>query len=108
MLWAFALWGLAHIPINGDLRSLLLFSSMTALAFIGMVHIDARRARAFPDAWAPIARTTSVIPFAAIASGRNKLVLREIGIVRVLIGLFFWAAFLHLHKGIIGVSPLPW
>jgi uncharacterized membrane protein len=107
MLWAFALWGLAHIPPNGDLRSLILFSSIAALAIIGMLHIDARRAAAFPDAWAPIKASTSVLPFAAIASGRNKLVLREIGIVRVLIGLFFWAAFLHLHRAIIGVSPLP-
>lgn len=107
MLWGFALWGLGHIPPNGDLRCLILFSSMVLLSFVGMAHIDARRAQAFPEAWASIVRTTSVVPFVAIAAGRNKLVFREIGLARVFVGLACWAAFLHLHRFIIGVSPLP-
>ena len=41
------------------------------LAFGGMAHIDGRRGRdALGAAWGPIELTTSVIPFAAIASRR--------------------------------------
>lgn len=107
MLWAFLLWGLAHIPPNGEVRALVLFGSLAALSIVGMIHIDTRRGRLFPDAWAKIAATTSVVPFAAIAGGRNRLVFREIGVVRVLAGLVLWAALLHLHKLAFGLSPLP-
>ena len=107
MLWASLLWGLAHIPPNGELRALVLFGSLAALSIVGMIHIDARRERLFPDAWAKIAATTSVLPFAAIAAGRNRFVFREIGVVRVVFGLAVWAALLHLHKLVFGLSPLP-
>jgi uncharacterized membrane protein/mono/diheme cytochrome c family protein len=107
MLWASLLWGLAHIPPNGELRALVLFGSLAALSIVGMVHIDARRSRLFPDAWAKIAATTSILPFAAIAAGRNRFVFREIGVVRVVSGLILWAALLHLHKLVFGLSPLP-
>jgi uncharacterized membrane protein len=107
MLWAFLLWGLAHIPPNGELRALVLFGSLSALTIVGLFHIDARRERLFPDAWAKIAATTSVLPFAAIAGGRNRFVFREIGVVRVIFGLVLWAALLHVHKLAFGLSPLP-
>jgi uncharacterized membrane protein len=107
MLWAFALWGLSHIPNNGDERSLWLFGSFVALSFAGMLHIDARRAALFPEPWSKVAKTTSLLPFVAIAQKRNHLSLREIGPWRVLVGLVLWAASLHFHKVLLHVSPLP-
>ncbi|MBX7193338.1 MAG: hypothetical protein K1X94_14890 [Sandaracinaceae bacterium] len=107
-LWGFALWGLAHVPPNADLKSSLLFLGVAFLAFAGMVHIDLRRA-ARPDdhAWEQYEKQTSVFPFVAIAAGRTSLVWKEIGIWRVLAGLLAWAAMLHLHRLVIGVSALP-
>ena len=107
MLWAFGLWGLSHVPTNGDQRSVLLFATFVVMSFGGMLHIDASRAAAFPDAWASIAKATSLVPFVAIAQGRNRLVLGEIGPWRVLGGLVLWAASLHFHKVLLAVSPLP-
>jgi len=106
-LWGFALWGLSHIPPNGDLRSTLVFVGVAFLALAGMVHIDLRRGATGTDAWDRYEQQTSVFPFVAIASGRQKLVLREIGWWRVLLGIVAWAAMLHLHRWLIGVSPLP-
>ena len=38
--------------------------------------------------------------------GRNRFVLSEIGWMPPVVGLILWAALLHFHRGIFGVSPL--
>jgi len=108
MLWAFALWGLAHTLANSDLASLILFAAIFVPALLGMASIDRKRARRDPENWARFTAATSVVLFAAIAAGRNRLVWREIGVWRVALGLGVFAALLHFHRGIIGVSGLPW
>ncbi len=108
MLWAFALWGLAHTLANGDLASLILFAAIFVPALLGMASIDRKRARRDPENWRRFTAVTSIVPFAAIAAGRNHLVGREIGVWRVALGLGVFAALLHFHRGIIGVSALPW
>lgn len=106
-LWGFALWGLSHLPPNGDLRSLLLMGGIAALAIGGMLHIDARRRAMGGAAWAAFERATSIVPFAAIARGAAWPSFRELGWWRFAIGLGGWALMLHLHRWAIGVSPLP-
>jgi uncharacterized membrane protein/cytochrome c2 len=107
MLWAFTLWGLAHIPANGNARALVLFGGFVLLSIVGMFHSDARRATLYPEVWAPVAKSTSVVPFGAILGGRNKLVFKEIGPWRLLAGIVLWAAALHFHKVLLGLSALP-
>ena len=107
MLWAFTLWGLAHIPANGNARALILFGGFVLLSLAGMWHSDARRAVLYPDVWTPVAKSTSVVPFGAILGGRNQFVFKEIGPWRLLAGLVLWAAALHFHKVVFGLSPLP-
>jgi uncharacterized membrane protein len=106
-LWGFGLWGLSHLPPNGDLRSSLVFVGIAFLAFAGMVHIDLRRAASGGEDWERFERATSVFPFAAILAGRQKLVLSELGWWRVLLALVVWGASLHLHRAMLGVSALP-
>lgn len=106
-LSGFTLWGLAHLVSNGDLRSVLLFGGFVALSVVGMLHIDHRRRRAHGEAWDAFARRTSIVPFAAILAGRQRLVLREIGVVRPLAALGVVGALLLAHEWVIGVSPLP-
>ncbi len=55
----------------------------------------------------PIALTTSVLPFAALASGRAKVGLREIGVWRLLAGVALYLALLLAHEPFIGRSALP-
>jgi uncharacterized membrane protein len=105
-LWGVALWAIVHLIVNGDLASFILFGSLLALALGGTVSIDAKRRRVFPDQWAQFASATSIVPFAAIITGRNRLgpALPEIGLWRPLAAIVVYAVSFYLH-GRLG-SPL--
>lgn len=105
-LWAMALWAAGHLVVNGDLPSLLLFGGMLALALIGMRAIDRKARRRDPVGFAAFEARTSVIPFAAIAQGRNRLVWSEIGWGRVAIAAILYAVLIGLHPLVIGASPV--
>jgi uncharacterized membrane protein len=106
MLWSFALWALLHILGNGDSASLVFFAAFLVTALAGMPSIDAKLARRAPEAWARLAAGTSILPFGAIAAGRNRLVLSEIGWVPPVLGILAWAALLHFHRSLFGVPVL--
>ena len=98
-LWGVALWALAHLVMNGDVASLILFGSLLLLALVGTALIDAKRRRRFGQQWQVFAGSTSNVPFAAIAAGRNQLApaLREIGLLRLLTGVAVYAVLFVLH-----------
>jgi uncharacterized membrane protein len=106
-LWGTGLWALSHLLVNGDLTSMVLMTGIVVLSFGGMVHIDQRREASLGAAWGPMKLTTSLLPFAAVISGRSRLDWRGIGWWRPLLGLAAYAALLHLHASLLGVSPLP-
>jgi uncharacterized membrane protein len=101
-----ALWSVLHVIANGDSVSLLFFASFGLLAVVGPVSIDRKRARRHGDHWQAFARTTSIVPFAAIAAGRNRLVLSEIGLARPFAAIVLWALVLAFHSRIFGVAAL--
>lgn len=106
-LWGTAIWAGAHLLANGDLASVVLFGSLLLLALAGTFSIDAKRRRSFGASWDAFERATSNLPFAAIASGNNRLVLGEIGAWRLLAALAAYAVVLAFHSTWFGVNPLP-
>jgi uncharacterized membrane protein len=106
MLWSFALWAAIHVIANGDSAAIVFFGAFLVTALAGMPSIDSKLAARHPDAWPGFAAKTSIIPFAAIAAGRNRLVLGEIGWVPLAAGLVTWAALLHFHRSFFGVPAL--
>jgi uncharacterized membrane protein len=58
---------------NGDAASLLFFGAFLLTALAGMPSIDAKVAARDPEGWRHFAAATSILPFGAIASGRNRL-----------------------------------
>lgn len=103
-----ALWAGLHLVANGDLASALFFGTFLATALAGPASIDAKRRRALGAAvWDPFARQSSIVPFGAIAAGRNTLDLREIGWWRIGLGVLAYVLFIGGHRHIIGVSPFP-
>ncbi len=106
-LWGSGLWALSHLPVRGDLSSLILFGAIAVLSFAGMAHIDRRRAAEMGAAWGPVALTTSILPFAAILSGRVKADWRGIGLWRPLGGLALFVFLIQAHPSIIGRNALP-
>ncbi|MGX9964632.1 NnrU family protein [Roseomonas sp. F4] len=106
MLWSFALWAAIHIIGNGDTAAIVFFGAFLVTALAGMPSIDAKLAARHPEAWPGFEARTSIIPFAAIAAGRNQLVLREVGLMPPLVGLLLWAVLLHFHRHIFGVPAI--
>ncbi len=107
MLWSFAIWSAVHVVGNGDLVSLLFFGAFGITALVGMPSIDRKVARRDPAAWSRLAGSTSIVPFAAILGGRNRLVLREIGWIAPAAGLALGAALLALHPWLFHAAPVP-
>jgi uncharacterized membrane protein len=101
------LWALVHFIGNGDAASLVLFGSLAIVAFVGTVSIDAKRRRRAGAAWDRFAAETSILPFAAIAAGRNQFRPGEIGAWRWAAGLVVYALLLGAHGPVIGISPFP-
>ena len=104
-MWAFAIWAFVHLLANGDLAHLVLFGPLLIFALSGVFAAEARARAALPD-FDRLAARTSVWPGAALISGRW----RPGGlpsIWRLAVTLLVWAALLHLHAPVIGLSPLP-
>ena len=109
IMWSIGLWGIAHLLSNGELRAVILFGTLTALAIAGTYTID-RKARARdPAGFDGLAVQTSRLPFAAILAGRQSLgqAVRETGWLRLGITAALYAATLHLHAWAFGVYALP-
>jgi uncharacterized membrane protein len=106
-LWGVAIWAVGHLLVNGDPASLVLFGTMLVLALFGTASIDAKRRRALGPKWDAFAAQTSNIPFAAIAAGRQKLSLGEIGWWRIVLAVAIWALLAWAHPYLFGVRALP-
>ena len=100
-----ALWALVHLIGNGDAASLVFFAVWAVVALAGTVSIDRKRGRLLGAAWEPFAAQTSIVPFAAIAGGRNRFSLGEIGAWRWGLAVVVYALILGGHAYVIGVSP---
>ena len=50
-LWSVVLWSGAHLLVNGDVASLILFATFLILGLVGPLLIDAKRRRSEPEAW---------------------------------------------------------
>jgi uncharacterized membrane protein len=105
-LWAVVLWAVGHLVVNGNFPALVLFGGMLVLALFGAAGIDRRSRERDPVNWTSFAAVTSNIPFAAIVSGRNRLVWSEIGWGRVALAVPLYLVLILAHPYVIGVSPL--
>jgi uncharacterized membrane protein len=106
MLWSFAIWAAVHIAGNGDTAAIVFFGAFLVTALAGMPSIDARLARRDPISWRVLSAETSIVPFAAIARGRNRFVPSEIGWKMPAIALVAWVALLVVHPWLFGVAPV--
>ena len=98
------LWALGHLVANGDLPSLVFFGSLALTSGFGMVLIDRRRKDALGDSWEAFRNATSLLPFAAILSGRQSMKAAEIGWLAPALAAI---AFLALWWGHVWVAGTP-
>jgi uncharacterized membrane protein len=71
-----------------------------------MPSIDRKLAARDPALWARLAPATSIIPFAAILAGRNRLALGEIPRLVWILGVLAWAGMLIAHPWLFGYPAL--
>jgi uncharacterized membrane protein len=101
-----ALWSVVHFAINGNVASAWFFGSFFLTATRGALDIDRKRAERDPEAFARYRAQTSIVPFAAILGGRNRLVLRELGLPLAL-GAVLTAIVVAFHQTWFHVSAIP-
>jgi len=104
---AIGLWSGTHLLANGDTASLVFFGTFVLTVLVGIPSMDAKLARRDPAKTSTLCAATSRIPFAAIHRWSKPTGPREIGWLPPIAGLVAWAALLHLHKLVLGVSALP-
>jgi uncharacterized membrane protein len=107
MLWAVVIWGFVHMANNADPAAWVFFGYITLLALGGTWLIDRRRARLLGTAWTHLKEQTSNLPFLAIAQGRNRVSLKEIGWSRIGASFCLWALILWAHEDAFGL-PAVW
>ncbi|HSU06670.1 MAG TPA: NnrU family protein [Acetobacteraceae bacterium] len=107
MLWSFAIWAAVHMIGNGDTAALVFFGAFLVAALAGMPSIDAKLAHRAPATWSVLSRSTSIMPFGAIAMQRNRLAWSELGWRWLALSVLLWAVLLWVHPAAFGVSALP-
>ena len=105
-LWGVAIWAAGHLLVNGNTPAFILFGGLLLLALFGTTSIDAKRRRALGETWDAFAAQTSNVPLAAIAAGRQKLSVAEIGWWRIALAVAVWAALMVGHRWAFGVPAL--
>jgi len=106
MNWGIGLWALGHLIMNGEAATVILTGGTALLALAGSWAQERRKAVEAGAPWQRFAAATSFLPFLAIAQGRARFSLREIGYSRLAAGVLLYYALLHGHRYVIGVSPL--
>ncbi len=90
-------FGLAHVLVTGTVGGLALYGSFVVLPLLGSWHETAKTRRSPDPAVQAFLKETSPFPFAAIVSGRNRLVLGEFALPTLLGALVAGAVAVGLH-----------
>ena len=104
--WGILLWAVSHLIANGDVASLIFFTTFAVVSSYGTYSIDRKRRLALDQSqWNQFTAVTSNVPFAAILAGRNKLVIGEFGWGKLSIALLLFIGLVYFH-GAIARVPL--
>ncbi|MCI0429053.1 MAG: hypothetical protein L0210_00715 [Rhodospirillales bacterium] len=100
------IWAGLHLAATGDLRRVVLFATMAAIALFAILKNDWVLRRADSSEARGFRAATSVVPFAAIIAGRQRLASGEIGWRFPVVALLPYAALLLAHPLLFEVDPL--
>lgn len=106
-LMGVSLWSAFHLVAMGTLAATILFGTFLVLAVFGTRAIDRKAERRNPAYWGEIAAATSVVPFAAIASKRNRFLAPDVLDWRITVAAAVFAALLYFHSWMFSVAPFP-
>lgn len=79
-------WAFAHVLLNGFVNDVLFFGGIALVGLFGCMHQDARKKITEKGTLDEYFAETSLVPFAAIASGRGRFVASELPWLGMMIG----------------------
>lgn len=103
---AFALFGIAHMLMNGWSGDLIFFGTFPILGIVGGRHQDARKLRDLGEPYRKFVEQTSFFPGAALISGRQKWITADVPWVGIIAGTALTALTVFVHPMIFGGNPL--
>jgi uncharacterized membrane protein len=106
MMWSFAIWGIVHIIMSADSRTIVLASGIITLALFGAAMQDGKK-KAQNPAYGDHMAATGFMPFGAQLRGRAAWSSALPGLVATVGGLALWALLLWGHPLVIGLPALP-
>ncbi len=103
---AFALFGFAHMLMNGWLGDIFFFGSFPMLGILGGIHQDRRKTRELGHTYRQFLAETSFFPGAALYSGCQQWSSADTPWTAIVIGLAATIAIAMFHPVVFGGSPL--
>ncbi len=79
--------GAAHALLAARLTGTVFFAALAAFGILGSLHQDAKLRARNPSLHGPYMEKSSLLPFGAILTGRNRLVLSELRPLAIALGL---------------------
>lgn len=106
MMWAFALWGVAHILVFPEPSNVAVAGAIVVLALVGAALQDRKKAALQPGFWPEWQRRTSYWPFVAIARGNARF--GGFGLHTLAGGLVLWLTATWAHIPLSGWAAGVW
>jgi uncharacterized membrane protein len=106
MMWSFAIWGVVHIIMSADSRTIILASGIIVMALFGAAMQDGKK-KAQNPAYGDHMRATGFVPFSAQLAGRAPWASAVPGAVALGGGLVLWGVILRGHPLVIGLPAWP-
>ena len=98
----FALFGLAHCFANPNVGDWIFFGGFVVYALLSAMHQDGRARSTGPDPVRQFQDQTSLLPFGAILSGRQRLAAREFNQVALWASIILFAILRAFHGRLFG------
>ncbi|HKV54828.1 MAG TPA: NnrU family protein [Candidatus Binataceae bacterium] len=103
---AIAIFGLAHLLMNGWAGDVIFFGSFPVLGILGGIHQDRRKLRELGEPYRELMATTSIFPGAALWSGRAKWSSGDMPWAGIGVGIAVTIIIVIFHPWIFGGSPM--
>ncbi len=104
---AFAIFGFAHMLMNGWAGDLVFFGTFPALGIFGGLHQDHRKLRSMGERYRRFVEETSFMPGAALLSGRQHFdPAEDVPWLGILIGTVLTIVLVAIHPWAFGGHPL--
>jgi uncharacterized membrane protein len=102
----FALFGFAHMLMNGWVGDLIFFGTFPLLGIVGGKAQDARKLREIGESYRKFMDQTSFFPGLALISGRLKWVPADVPWAGILVGIALTIVTIVVHPWLFGGQPL--